>query len=65
MATVHLVSPELVKKTDDLLARSSARRRGVEKALKEWVALIERQPPRTETCHAPAGGDPEPIAADC
>ena len=65
VAIVHLVSPELVKRTNDLLARSSVRRRGVEKALEQWIALIETQPPRTETCYAPAGDDPQPIAAEC
>jgi hypothetical protein len=41
MSTFHFVSPELVKRAQDLVAKSNARRRGVEKALQEWVALIE------------------------
>jgi hypothetical protein len=61
MATVHLVSPELVKRTNDLLAKVK-RSRGIDRALHDWVALMG-----TEHSRQPAGEPPpaiEPPAVD-
>ena len=68
MATVHLVSPELVKKTNDLLVKVR-RDRGIEKAMHDWIALMDPEPspqptaePRAESAVEPStvpAGEPD------
>ena len=57
MATVHLVSPELVKRTNDLLAKVK-RSRGIDRALHDWVALMG-----TEHSRQPADEPPPAVAS--
>lgn len=56
MATVHLISPELVKKTNDLLTKVK-RSRGIDRALHDWVAAMGTEQARQPT------GEPPPAAA--
>jgi hypothetical protein len=68
MAIVHLVSPELVKRTNNLLAKVR-RDRGIEKAMHDWIGLMDAEPspqpstePRAESTVEPSAvavGEPD------
>jgi hypothetical protein len=64
MATVHLVSPALVKRTNDLLAKVR-RERGIEKAMQDWIGLMDAEPspqPSTEPPRAEPAVEPSAVA---
>jgi hypothetical protein len=60
MATVHLVSPELVKRTNDLLAKVK-RSRGIDRALHDWVALMGTEHSRQPDAEPPPAVEPPAV----
>jgi hypothetical protein len=62
MATVRLVSPDLVKRTNDLVTKVR-RERGIEKAMHDWIALMDANPVPQPGAEPPTEAAAEPPAA--